>query len=196
VTKKCVGRLLKAESKTVAMIKTITVRCDKCQFHFNMRSAQKGVCENVAYAIPSAGTTFEQMNKFFSLLNIKIMDDETFIDKKRMFDSLWKAKLEAVMSKNAAAERKLAIERGWYVNGVPATRVKLDAGYGTKSNGRYNSRSCTVSLLISHVSCLCLSHFLSTLSFSPSPISISYLLSPSLAFFLSSLLCLEQKLIC
>jgi hypothetical protein len=115
---------------------------------FYAKTAVEGVSNQLSWAIPASGTTFGQMTKIFSLMNVKLMDEGTYHHKKRRFDQFWTTELEELFGQNAAIEREMAVKRGRFVDGILAICVKLDGGFGNKSLGRFNSGTCVVSFFV------------------------------------------------
>jgi hypothetical protein len=130
------------------MISEVTIRCDKCLFFFYAKTAVEGVSDQLSWAIPASGTTFCQMSKLFSLINVKLMDEGTYLHKKRYFDQFWTTESEELFGQNAAIEREMAVKSGRFVDGIPAICVKLDPVFGNKSLGRFNSGTCVVSIFV------------------------------------------------
>jgi hypothetical protein len=138
--------MVKLNDTNINLISNFDIRCTKCSFSFNMATSDGGISENLTWAILGAGSTYAQIKKLMSLLNIKIMDEHTFIKHKRKFDTIWVPRLNEEMRKNGEEERRLAIERGDVVDNVPWICVKFDGGYSKKCSRRYDGRTCVVAV--------------------------------------------------
>jgi hypothetical protein len=73
-----------------------------------------------------------------------MFNENTYINKKREFDSIWESSLKEELEKNGRVEREISIQKGYFLNGKPRTGVVLDGGFGTVCAGRYNDRTCVV----------------------------------------------------
>ena len=64
-----------------------------------------------------------------SILGIPTMTKQSFIDTEQVIGKWWWTALEQSMLATGKEEKKLAIEKGHYHQGIPATTVIVDAGW-------------------------------------------------------------------
>ena len=67
--------------------------------------------------------------EMMSIFRLPVMSKKSFIAIEKEIDGKWWASLEEQMMEAAEEEKKLAVERGSFHNGVPAVTVIVDGGW-------------------------------------------------------------------
>jgi hypothetical protein len=148
VEKKCMGTLIKNEpGQTTNMVTTVIMRCTDCPFFFNISSSKGKVAEIFSWGTINAGTTYAQGHKLLNLCHVDTINEHAYISHKQAFDAIWYQELQIELGKNIEAEIQFAIEHNRFLNGKPAVRVKIDAGFAKKNFGRFDARTSVVSVL-------------------------------------------------
>ena len=77
-----------------------------------------------------------------STLGVPTLTKKAFVATESAIDKCWWQSLEESMREAAEEEKRIAIERGSYHEGVPAITVILDAGWSKRSHKHsYNAKS-------------------------------------------------------
>ena len=90
----------------------------------------------------ATGGGHARLNEVMSLLGVPVMTKKMFIATERAVSKCWWESHEDSMKQAAKEEKKMAVERGSYHEGVPAITVIVDAGWSKRSHKHsYNAKS-------------------------------------------------------
>jgi len=90
----------------------------------------------------ATGGGYSKLNETMATLGVPCMSQKNFIATERQIGEWWRDKLHESMMEAGREERKLAIEREDFHEGVPATTVIVDAGWSKRSHRHtYNAKS-------------------------------------------------------
>ena len=77
-----------------------------------------------------------------SVLGIPVMTKRSFIASEKQIGQWWMDVLHKTMDEAGKEERRLAVEKGSYHEGVPAITVVVDGGWSKRSHKHsYNAKS-------------------------------------------------------
>ena len=77
-----------------------------------------------------------------SMLGVPVMSKKSFTQTERSIGEWWRLQLQDAMITAGKEEKKLAVERGDYYEGVPAITVIVDGGWSKRSHRHsYNAKS-------------------------------------------------------
>ena len=83
-----------------------------------------------------------QLQETMSIVGIPVMSKTSFTHTERSIGEMWKAQLRESMNEAGKEEKRLAIQRGDYHQGVPAITVYVDGGWSKRSHKHsYNANS-------------------------------------------------------
>ena len=135
---------LTGEMYRSGMASVLSARCNNCraEIAFSTSHKVKGVGtgkrweSNVAavWGQMTTGGGHARLNEVMSTLGVPVMTKKAFTATESAIDKCWWESLEASMKQAAEEEKKMAVERGSYHEGVPAIRVILDAGWSKRSH--------------------------------------------------------------
>ena len=77
----------------------------------------------------ATGGGYSKLNETMTTLGVPCMSQKSFINTERQIGEWWRDKLHESMIEAGCEERKVAIERKDFHEGVPATTVIVDAGW-------------------------------------------------------------------
>ena len=130
----------------------ISVKCMGCNEIVKLESSAKIVgpkgikrweCNVAAvWGQMATGGGYSKLNETMTTLGVPCMSQKSFINTERQIGEWWRDKLHESMIEAGCEERKLAIERKDFHEGVPATTVIVDAGWSKRSHRHsYNAKS-------------------------------------------------------
>ena len=89
-----------------------------------------------------SGGGHARLKETASVLGIPTMTKKAFVATESAIDKCWWQSLDESMAEAAEEEKRLAIERGSYHEGIPAITVIVDAGWSKRSHKHsYNAKS-------------------------------------------------------
>ncbi len=90
----------------------------------------------------STGGGHSNLEETMSVMGVPVMTKSTFIETENAIGEVWKRELLQSMAEAGKEEKRLAIERGEYHEGVPAITVIADGGWSKRSHKHsYNANS-------------------------------------------------------
>ena len=90
----------------------------------------------------ATGGGHSRLEETMSVLGVPVMTKNSFIDTERAIGELWTQELKDSMMKAGQEEKKLAINKGSYHEGIPAITVIVDGGWSKRSHKHsYNANS-------------------------------------------------------
>ena len=88
------------------------------------------------------GGGHSQLQESLSVIGVPLMTKKNFIHTERIIGEWWKVELRDSMIEAGKEEKKLAIDRGDYHQGVPSITVIADGGWCKRSHKHsYNAKS-------------------------------------------------------
>ena len=134
------------------MASVLSAKCSSCRMEIAFSTSHKveGVGSgkrwesNVAavWGQMSTGGGHAHLKETMSVLGVPTMTKKAFVATESAIDKCWWQSLEESMREAAEEEKRIAIERGSYHQGVPAITVILDAGWSKRSHKHsYNAKS-------------------------------------------------------
>jgi hypothetical protein len=149
----CKGSLIPEIQPSRNMKTVVLLTCDAgCSYKQTLHTecGKKTIGHHLVWATLSAGSTYAQISQIMELSNIKCMTQKTFYATEQQFEDVWWSQLKVEMQKNGDMERRLAIERQDFTNGIPHISVITDGGYAKANKRRlFDATSCVVSALFS-----------------------------------------------
>jgi hypothetical protein len=118
---------------------TIIASCTACGFHVRFDSEPwfSTAGQSAAIGLVSAGSSFEQGKKMFSVMGVKFPDNNTFVRNLVGCDEALDATLQEVLEANRQKERELAEKNGTLKNGIAEIDVICDGAYSMTNKGTY-----------------------------------------------------------
>ena len=90
----------------------------------------------------STGGGHSRLEESMGVLGVPVMSKQSFICTERGIGEWWQRKLEETMLEAGKEERRLAIERNDFHQGIPAVTVIVDGGWSKRSHRHsYNAKS-------------------------------------------------------
>ena len=134
------------------MASVLSAKCSSCRMEIAFSTSQKveGVGSgkrwecNVAavWGQMSTGGGHAHLKETMSTLGVPTLTKKAFLATESAIDKCWWQSLAESMREAAEEEKRIAIERGSYHEGVPAITVILDAGWSKRSHKHsYNAKS-------------------------------------------------------
>lgn len=143
---------LVGETYRNGMASVLTAHCSGCQTNIEFSTSHKvsGIGNgkrwesNVAavWGQMATGGGHTRLKEVMSLMGVPVMTKKAFIATESAVDKSWWQSLRESMTEAAEEEKRLAVERGSYHEGVPAITVIVDAGWSKRSHKHsYNAKS-------------------------------------------------------
>ena len=85
-----------------------------------------------------------------SILGVPVMTKKSFVSTERQIGEWWAKELDESMKTAAEEERRLAIQRGDYHQGVPCITVIVDGGWCKRSHKHSYNAASGVAVIIGH----------------------------------------------
>ncbi len=90
----------------------------------------------------STGGGHTKLQETMSMVGVPVMSKTAFISTERDIGEVWKQQLKETMLEAGREEKRLAIEKGNYHEGVPAITAIVDGGWSKRSHKHsYNAKS-------------------------------------------------------
>ena len=148
----CGGEILMSGEKRNGLAVIISTCCSKCSHTIPLETSHKvkgprgyrrWECNLAAvWGQMSTGGGHSKLSETMSVLGVPVMSARHFINTERDIGEWWRNELQELMVKAGKEEKQLAIERGDYLEGVPAITVIVDGGWSKRSHCHsYNAKS-------------------------------------------------------
>lgn len=149
---KCGSQIILSGEQKSGLASIISSHCSKCSFIIplttsNKVSGPKGISRweiNLAavWGQMCTGGGHSKLKDNMSILGVPVMSPKNFINTERSIGQWWQNQLQDEMKEAGQEEKRLAIQRGDYHEGVPAITVIVDAGWSKRSHKHtYNAKS-------------------------------------------------------
>ena len=143
---------LVGETHKNGLASILYAKCNTCNHELSFATSQKvgGVGNrmrweaNVAsvWGQMATGGGHARLEEVMALLGVPVMSKKSFIATESALDKAWLESLNETMKEAAEEEKRIAISKNCYHNGVPAISVVVDAGWSKRSHKHsYNAKS-------------------------------------------------------
>ena len=127
-------------------------KCNTCNHDISFTTSQKigGVGNRMRWEANVAGVWGQmatggghaRLEEVMAMLGVPVMSKKSFVATESVLDKAWWSSLDESMKEAAAEEKRIAISKNSYHNGVPAISVIVDAGWSKRSHKHsYNAKS-------------------------------------------------------
>ncbi len=148
----CGGEIVLSGESKDGIASVLTAQCKSCKLEINFPTSSKvaGPTGNnrwecnlsAVWGQMSNGGGHSHLEESMAVLGVPVMTKKTFMRTEKVIGKWWWDEMEASCSLAAAEEKKLAIERGSFFEGVPAITVIVDGGWSKRSHKHsYNAKS-------------------------------------------------------
>ena len=148
----CKGSITLNGETRAGLVSIFTAHCFTCQHTIRLETSKKvkGPCGysrwecNLAavWGQMSTGTGHSQLEETLGVMGIPVMTKTSFIATERDIGECWKENLQSSMAAAGQEEKRIAIEKGSFHEGVPAITVIVDGGWSKRSHKHsYNVKS-------------------------------------------------------
>ena len=134
------------------MASIICSHCSKCSFVIPLTTSKKvpgpsGISRWEVDLAAVCGQMFtggchSKLKETMSMLDVPVVSPKNFIITEWSIGQWWKSELQAEMKEAGKEEKRLAVRKGDFHEGVPAITVIVDAGWSKRSHKHtYNAKS-------------------------------------------------------
>lgn len=149
---KCSGSVTLSGELRHGLASILSSHCSQCDHTISLQTSEKvkgpkgyqrWECNLAAvWGQMATGGGHSRLQESLSVLGVPTMSKTSFIHTERSLGEWWKDQLRDSMIEAGKEEKKLAIERGDYHQGVPAITVYVDGGWSKRSHKHsYNANS-------------------------------------------------------
>lgn len=151
-SKRCDGTFMLAGEHRDGLASIFTGHCSNCQHTITLETSNKvrgpkgyrrWECNLAAvWSQMVTGAGHSQLQESMSILGIPVMTKKSFMDTEKVIGEFWKSELKESMADAGREERRIAVEKGSYHEGVPAITVIVDGGWSKRAHKHsYNAKS-------------------------------------------------------
>ena len=151
-SKQCGSQIILSGERREGLASIISSRCSKYSFSIPLTTSPKvrgpkGTSQweaNLAAVLGhmATGGGHTRLQETMSTLGIPFMSPKNFINTEQGIGEWWQLQLQAEMEEAGKEEKRLAVERAVYHQGVPALTVIVDVAWSKRSHKHsYNAKS-------------------------------------------------------